>query len=124
MSVAAGGTQTFALNAPVTFGLYLLLGTASGSSPGTPSGGYVIPLNVDTYLLHTLLTPNAAPLAGSFGVLTSSGGSGTATASFSLPPAFNPVLVGLTLHHAYVTIDLVSGNMNFVSNAVPLALLP
>jgi hypothetical protein len=36
----------------------------------------------------------------------------------------DPSLVGLTLHHAYVTIDLVSSNMNFVSNAVPLALLP
>ena len=124
MSVASGGTQNFVLTAPIPFALYLLMGTASGASPGTPSGSFIVPLNVDSYLLHTLLSPNVAPLFDSFGALTPSGSSGTATASFSLPPAFNPVLVGLTLHHAYVTFDIVSGNMNFVSNAVPLALLP
>ena len=124
LSVSAGGTQKFSLTAPVSLGYYLLLGTASGTTPGTASGGFVIPLNIDAYLLHTLLSPNGAPLAGSFGVLTPSGTNGIATASFSLPPAFNPSLVGLTLHHAFVTIDVASGNMNFVSNAAPLALLP
>jgi hypothetical protein len=124
LSVAAGGIQTLTLTAPTALDFYFLFGSTSGTSPGVATGGFVVPLNFDSYLLHTATRPNQAPLSSSFGVLLPLGTGGTATASFSLPPGFDPGLVGMTLHHAYVTIDLVSGNMNFVSNAVPLALLP
>lgn len=124
LSVAAGGTQTFSLTASVSSGIYLLLGTASGTSPGVPSGGLVVPLNIDSYLLHTALAPNTPPLTGSLGFLMPSGGQGVATASFTLPPSFDPALVGLTLHHAYVTLGFLSGQITSVSNAVPLDLLP
>ncbi len=122
ISVATGGTQNFTLSTPFPFGLYLLLGTASGTSPGAPVGGFVLPLNVDAYLLHTLTSPGVFPLAASFGSLVPAGSSGVASASFRLPPAQGPGLVGLTLHHAYVTFNLLTGNLNFVSNPVPLAL--
>ncbi|MDF1798929.1 MAG: hypothetical protein P1V81_07115 [Planctomycetota bacterium] len=108
----------------MTSDLYLLLGSISGTLPGTPSGGFVVPLNSDGYLLHTALAPNTPPLAGSFGILSPSGGKGTATASFSLPPSFDPALVGLTVHHAYVTLDVPTGHLSSVSNAVPLHLAP
>ena len=124
LSVAAGGVQTFTLTAPYALDFYLLLGTTSGTSPGISVGGFVVPLNYDGYLQHTAMSPNSPPLSASFGVLSPSGSSGTATASFTLPPAFSPALVGMTAHHAYVTIDLLSASMTFVSNAVPLALVP
>jgi hypothetical protein len=126
MSVSVGGSQNFTLTAPQSLDLYLLLGTTSGTSPGIQSGGFTVPLNADSYLLHTAIQPNIAPLTNSFSVLlpSASGTGGEATAMFSLPPSFSPALVGLTLHHAYVTIDFLSSHMNFVSNAVPLALLP
>ncbi|MDF1800039.1 MAG: hypothetical protein P1V81_12750 [Planctomycetota bacterium] len=125
LSVAFGGTQTFQLAAPAASQLYLLLGTGSGTSPGTPVPGFVLPLNLDAYLLHTLLAPNKPPLVGSFGLLAPApGGGGQATASLILPAAFDPSLVGLTLHHAFVSLSLVGGTVTFVSNAVPLELEP
>ena len=125
MSVAAGGTQAFQLAAPPgTFDVFLLLGSTSGTSPGTPTGGFVVPLNLDSYLLHTLLSPNTAPLATSFGVLPPSGIIGGSVVSFTLPPAFDPSLVGMTVHHAYLVANLLSGYVTFVSNAVPLSFVP
>jgi hypothetical protein len=124
LSVSAGGTQTFALLAPVSYGLNLLLGTLSGTSPGTASGGLVIPLNIEAYLVSTAIAPNMPPLAGSFGVLTPAGSSGQASASFTLLPASSPALAGLTFHHAYITLDAVTGALTSASNAVPVTILP
>ena len=125
MSVATGGFQFLTLTTPHAVGFYLLLGSVSGTSPGVSSGGFTLPLNVDGYFMHTAALPNHAPLAGSFGLLTPDlpGFGGKAAAAFSLPPAFDPALVGLTVHHAYVTFNLLFGTLNFVSNAVPLALV-
>jgi hypothetical protein len=125
LSVAAGGTQALTLSAPAALDFYFIFGSTSGTSPGVASGGFVVPLNIDSYLLHTATLPNHPPLSSSFGILLpAAGAGGQATASFSLPPAYSASLIGLTLHHAYVTVDFLSGNMSFVSNAVPLALMP
>ena len=124
LSVSLGGVQSLIVTAPVPSGLYLLLGSTSGTSPGITSGGSVVPLNYDSYLLHTAIAPNTPPLSGSFGALTPSAGQGIASASFTLPANFDPALVGLTLHHAYVTVSLLSGQLTSVSNPVPLSLVP
>ena len=121
LSVSLGGVQSLIMMAPVPSGLYLLLGSTSGTSPGITSGGFVVPLNYDSYMLHSAVAPNTPPLSGSFGALTPTAGQGLASATFTLPASFDPALVGLTLHHAYVTIGLLSGQVTSVSNAVPLA---
>jgi len=105
LSVSAGGVQTLTLVAgAANAGLpYLLLGSLTGSSPGLPLDGDVLPLNIDAYTLFTLQTPNTAPLAGSAGVLDGAGG---ATATFTLPAGFGANLVGLTATHAGVVLEL------------------
>jgi len=128
LSVAAGGTQTFYLAPGEQWELraYLLLGSVSGTSPGQLLDGKLLPLVVDSYLLHTLTRPNQPPLGGSFGLLSPKlpGPGGQATATLTLPPAFDASLVGLTLHHAFLIVELGSGYTYYTSNAVPTALLP
>lgn len=122
LSLASGGTQQFQLRAGPAFAgeLYLLLGSASGTSPGLPLGGGLLPLNPGPYFSLTLNNPNAAPLAQSFAVLD---GAGEAQASFSLPPASSPALAGLSVHHAYAVIAVAPGSppaFPLTSNPVPL----
>lgn len=123
VSLNAGGAQALQLNAGAEHAgaLYLLLGSASGTAPGLPHGNFVLPLNLDAYLLFTLGNPNAAPLAHSLGVL---GANGKAQAQWSLPPGADPSLAGILLHHAYALIELPSLALDFVSVPAPLALVP
>jgi len=119
--VGTGGTQTFALDAGVAHAseLYLLLGSTTGTAPGQAAGAHVLALNLDAYFLHTLLRPNGAPMGSSFGVLSpaSPGPGGTATATFTLPPGLGSSVIGLTVHHAFVALDL-TGGVTMASNAV------
>ena len=127
LSVAQGGTQTFTLDAGVAHALdtYLLLGSVSGTTPGQPVDGQLLPLNYDTYFLHTLVHPNSPPLGNSWGLLSSAlpGPGGMATATFTLPPKLDPTLVGMTVHHAFVVLDWSTGMVSLTSNAVPVDLV-
>lgn len=122
VSISAGGTQVMQLHAGPAFAghTYLVLGSASGTAPGTPVGELVLPLEFDGYLAFSLNAPNAPPFAQSLGVLD---GSGAATASYGVPAGvLPPGQAGLLLHHAYVLFDAfgVSG----ASNPMPLELVP
>ncbi|MDF1800457.1 MAG: hypothetical protein P1V81_14870 [Planctomycetota bacterium] len=121
LSVSAGGKQEMTLTpGPGLFlDRFLMVGSLSGTSPGTPLGALTLPLNFDGYSLHTILNINKAPLSNSFGYLVTSQ---TSSCEFSLPPAFDPVLVGMTLQHAFVTLDGVSLAVLEVSNPIPLHL--
>ena len=123
ISASAGGSLDLTLFAPPELGpsLYLLLGSASGTTPGLVVDGLVLPLNVDSYFLSTLTSPNAPPLAGSFGFLDASS---TAAAQLTIPPGAATALVGLTLHHAYATIDALAGVVTYTSSAVATTILP
>lgn len=123
LSIGAGGTQTLALCAgPAFAGMpYLLLGSASGTSPGVPVSPETLPLNLDAYLLATIVNPQAPPLTGALGLLNPDG---AATASFTLPPGGPaPALAGTTLHHAFLVLNGSFGAV-FTSDPVALALLP
>ena len=97
---------------------FWLLGSLSGTSPGTAIGSFLLPLNTpDAYFTFTLLHPNQAPLSNSLGVL---GPDGSATASFSLPAGSNPALWGIVLNHAYVAFDPLTAEVTLVSNAESL----
>jgi len=115
-----GGQQALILDAgPANAGRsYLVLGSASGTSPGTTVAGLPLALNPDDYFNFLLLSPNQAYFSTSLGALDSDG---KALATIDVPPGTNPALAGLTLHHAFVLYDPVC---DFVSNSVPLDLLP
>ena len=122
ISLGAGGAQVMTLNATAAYGgdFYLVAGTSSGTSPGTPFGAFLIPLNYDFYTGITIAHPNQLPLVSTFGALD---GAGLGTAQFSAPAGLlSPSLAGTTLHHAYVTLGV--GTINFVSNPMPLKLIP
>ena len=126
VSVAAGGTHSLELNAgPAHSGLlYIVAGSASGTSPGQVIAGAPIPLVSDWYFLHTLTKPNQAPLFGSRGYLDLSG---RATISLVVPAGTDPALAGATLNHAAVVIDLDavgsgSGSIDLVLGPEPVQL--
>ena len=124
ISIAAGGVQTFALEAGVQHAgrLHLLLGSASGTSPGIPVNGLVLPLNPGPYFDYSLVAQNGPLLVGTFGVLD---GGGSATAQFVLPGAWaSASLAGLVLHHAYVVLEPTTVAVVLTSNAVSLELVP
>jgi hypothetical protein len=103
--------------------LYLLLGTSSGTEPGLLAAlGLTLPLNLDDYLIWSVLCIGEPPLVGGCGNLDEDG---KANATFLLNPDLNPNLVGLTAHHAFLTVEVIDGDstVTFVSNAVPTEFL-
>lgn len=115
---ASGGTQTLFLDAgPSNAGApYVIVGTGSGTSPGTPFLGQTIPVNRDAYTDLTVTLPNNVLLPMSVGALDAAG---RAETSFVLPFPLPP---GLRLDHAFFTVDPAAGTIPFVSNAAPVVL--
>jgi hypothetical protein len=80
--------------------------------------GFPFPLNIDAYYVFLVLHPNTL-VYPSLGILDASG---RATAEIALPP-LDPGLIGVTLHHAFLTFDFSAGPVvDFASNAAPLRL--
>lgn len=124
LSVSAGGQQSMLLNAtPAAAQMaYLILGSASGTAPGTSlGGGALIPLNDDAYFQFTLNNPGSAQLPDSQGQLNTTG---QALAAYVLPPLADPALIGTTLHHAFAVFDGSAAPPVFASNAVALSFAP
>lgn len=125
LSLAAGGTQTWFLDAgPEHAGeVYLVLGSAAGTSPGFVSGDQVIPVNTDAYFLASLQFPNAPPFQSSLGVLNPQG---AGTARFVLPPGSSPSLAGVELHHAFAVVGVTPTllSITFASNPTSVVLAP
>lgn len=121
VSRSEGGQQNFSLAAGAAFAgqIYLLLGSASGTSPGLDLGSVTLPLVVDAYTSFTL-SGGAPVLSGAAGLLD---GAGSAGASLTLTPALlPPAQVGLTLHHAALVFNglvftLASNPVGFVLGA-------
>ena len=116
ISLVAGGTQSLEIDATDVHAgkLYLMLGSASGTSPGIAVNGFVLPINFDGYTAYTLGMPNFPPLSGSLGVLDAEG---RASAAVTMPAGSDSSLAGVTLNHAYSVIGAV-GNVEFTSNPV------
>lgn len=119
LDVRSGGRQTFLLDAGASAAgqTYVLAGSASGTSPGLPLAGLVVPLNPDLYLDLSLLQPLPF-LTGSVGTLDASG---RAQAVLQLPAINDPALIGTVLNHAFVVADP-AGTVLATSPAVPLEL--
>lgn len=97
---------------------YLLLGSASGTVPGTPlPGGLVtLPLNRDSVMNTMLWFINAPIFADCLGTLAADG---TASATLNVPP-LPPGASGQALSFAYALVY----PWDFASNAVTLLIVP
>jgi hypothetical protein len=121
LSVSAGGTQNLTMTVGVTHAAksYLILGSATGTAPGFPYAGQLVPLNPDAYMVFTLLNPNTPPLLGSGGLLDAFG---STSAAFTLPPLSDPGLVGLQVNHAGVVLSLGGGAIAIDEVTIPASL--
>ena len=121
LSLSAGGSQVLAVQAGPEHGSrrFAVIGSASGFDPGFPLQGVRVPLLIDSYTLQTLVVGPPNPLVGSSGTLSSGGG---ATVLFDLPPASDPSLVGLRLHHAAILYSLAPLQIHHATNPVELQL--
>ena len=123
LSVTAGGTATFDIAHGRAFAgdLQFLLGSFSGTSPGLPLAGVLVPLNLDDYLLLTLQQPNSALHVGTFGPLDAAG---RATAQLVLPPGSPAGLIGLTSSHSDCVIDAGSFALVLATDPVATSFVP
>ncbi len=122
-SDGAGGLQAMFFDTCAGFAgnAYIVLGSASGTSPGTTIGSAFVPLNPDGYFGLTL-QGTAPSLYIASGAIRSNG---LAQAYFFLlPGSLSPSLIGLTLNHAFVVFDQFTGEYLFASEPMPLDLVP
>jgi hypothetical protein len=96
---------------------FVLLGSATGTSPGLRFGPVELPLLWDAYSALVLAAPGATVSPG-MGVLDSKA---AFVGVFSVPPASPAALKGLRLHHAWLALDL-SGRVRFASNPISVLL--
>ena len=120
LSIATGGVQTMRLDGGVAHAgkPYLIVGSLSGTAPGSPFLGLNIPLNIDPYFWFLVANPNTL-IAPSWGTLDAAG---KATASLTLPTGVSPVHAGVLFHHAWVAFG--AAGVEFASSPVTLALQP
>ena len=105
LSASSGGTAPFVLNEPdFAGGAYLILASASGTSPGTPMGpAGTLPLVRDSVFRASMrLAGDPATLPGTRGLLDSSG---RAEAAFVVPAGALKSLIGRELSWAAVVAD-------------------
>lgn len=124
LSAAAGAVVGFDLVAGSGHAgdLYLLLGSTSGTDPGYPIDGQLLPLVVaDAYFLATLTQANQGPFGGTLGVLDALG---RGSATLTVPPGVAAAAAGLVAHHAFVALDPTTLAVTLASNALPLAVTP
>lgn len=120
VSLSLVQSQTLTLDAGPDYGLrpYQIVGSWTGTSPGTWVNGVLVPLTYDPYSAFTLTNPVTPFYTGFIGSLDADGRStATITPGLVLPP----FLVGLNLHHAFLTSD---GVNTFASEAEVVTLLP
>ena len=119
----AGGSFGVDLDLPGSAGLYRFVLLSFGAAPGLPlPDGRHLGLNQDVLFSFMLTNPNAGGLfSGCVGPMPPDG---TDTASFSLPG--NPVLVGLTLQMAALTLDLgqpgLANQLRHVTGTLPVTI--
>ena len=125
VSAAAGGTIDLDLVAGDQHNgsLYLMLGSVSGTTPGTVLNGIPVPLNPDFLWNYMAGSPNTAPLFNqTLGSLTV-GGNGNASIGIS-PGLIPPAVAGLQMDFAYIVADPSALLITAASNAVPVTILP
>jgi hypothetical protein len=115
----AGGSIDLNANAGTANGSrnYLVLGTVTGTSPGTPlpGGQATVPVNWDPFTDLALGMANSPVFHDFMGKLNLLG---RANARLNAPPL--PGLAGISMHFAYC----LNGPFDFASNAVEIEIVP
>lgn len=124
ISVSAGGTQTIAVRtnglSPVGAG-YRVLGSFSGTSPGSPFFSTFVPLNVDRYFVRLYSVGSPFVPGGNQGALDANG---NALVQIVIPPGAPSWLIGTTVHHAIAPQQLLAQQPYCSSAAIPLTFVP
>ncbi|MHC4375557.1 MAG: GDSL-type esterase/lipase family protein [Planctomycetota bacterium] len=125
LSISAAEVQFMPLDAgPERAGqTFFMLGSGVGTSPGVPLSAGVLPLVPDAYTFLTATLGATPPLSAGLAQLD---GQGRALVTLTTSPTWPPDLIGATVYHAYVTLDLNAPvlDVTFVSNAASVRLLP
>ncbi len=118
VSTSEGAQVPFAINAgPAEAGRsYILLGSASGTVPGTPFGGQTLPLNADRLLRFTFGSPGPPLFSGSAGQLDAAG---HASASLRATPGALAALPG-----RWDFVGVLFGNPDDFTNGVGFDVVP
>jgi len=99
--------------------MYLVLGTTSGTVPGTPYGPVTIPINIDNVTKIIYRNVNKPPLKG-FEAQLDNRGRGTAV--FSPSASQLAPFVGTTFHFAFITPSALGAD--YTSQALSLDVIP
>lgn len=121
ISLTNGGSQIQWLHVPAFPGRIYWVVASLGTAPGFTYQNAFVPLNVDPVYLLSLKKANSAIWSGSLGFLN---GSGQAVASFNVPAATDPGLVGLQLFHASLVFDALTLFAEQATNPVAVTLVP
>lgn len=119
ISLSQGGRQNLAvdLRSSLSGALYWIIGSGSGTFPGTPTNVGIFHLNADAYTTTTLASPNNGLITGPIGMLDADGNS---EPFIQVPPATDPALEGVTLFHAVAVFDSTTAELLALTNAVPV----
>jgi outer membrane protein assembly factor BamB len=98
---------------------YLLLGTLSGTQPGTPLPGGLetLPVNWDVFTDVVFLLLNSAVFDDFLGVLD---GSGQGAAQLNSPGGLPPIAIGVAMHYAFT----INNPFDFASNPIAVQIVP
>lgn len=123
LSLQAGGPVNFDLRVVGSIqpaSRYILVGSASGTSPGITVGALFLPLNRDAYFDLMLAAANQTPFIDTYRTFDATG---LARARLEVPPGLPSSLAGITLHHAFVAKDPAT-SAKAASNTQRLTLVP
>ena len=118
VSLATGGTQNLFMDAGFdNAAKFYQVAGSFGTSPGFELDSVHVPLNRDRWFEVSLSASNSAVYQNTGGMLDLNG---RAQAAIVVPSLNDPSLIGLVLHHAFVTHD--STRILMASNPVKLTL--
>lgn len=123
LSVAAGANVNLTIEATVARAGqdYWVLASASGNTPGTPTGGGpILPLNMDGVFSRSVADANGPIFQNTNGILDASG-NGSATIAIG-PGALPAAAIGQYFSLAYATIS--GSTVTYTSNPVNIEILP
>jgi hypothetical protein len=120
VSAATGGTITLTLDAGVANGSrnYYVLGSTSGTDPGTVMpGGVVLPLNWDWFTDLALTLVNTSIFDQFSGMLNAAG---EAEAKLNVPGSLPPEVIGVIMSYAYT----MPSPFDYASNGANIEFVP
>lgn len=120
ISLSTGGTQVLSLITDQKNAMrqYLVAGSLTGTKPARRFGFVRVPLLFDVYTDLTIEKANTSVLSNSCAKLDAMG---KGRCTFNVPKGISSALIGMKVHHAFVTYT--AAGMQMASNAVTVTLV-